>query len=71
MGVLLVWVLYWLVLCVNLTQARAITEKGASLGGNASLRSSYKAFSQLMIKGNIPPWPLRQLLLPNLLEFQS
>jgi hypothetical protein len=65
--------------------------------------SSYKAFSQLVIKGerplvggtisglvvlgsirkqaeqvrgsnpvrNIPPWPLHQLLLPDLLEFQS
>jgi hypothetical protein len=71
--------------------------------GNASMRSSCKAFSQLVIKGggpivggaipelvvldskrkqaeqtrgskpvsNIPPWPLHQLLLPNLLEFQS
>jgi hypothetical protein len=67
---------------------------------NASMRSSYKAFSQLVIKGggplvggaisglvvlgsireqargskpvsNIPPWPLYQLLLPDLLEFQS
>ena len=67
------------------------------------MRSSYKAFSQLVIKGrgpivgdaipglvvlgsirkqaeqargskpvrNIPPWPLHQLLLPDLLEFQS
>ena len=67
------------------------------------MRSSYKAFSQLVIKGerplvggaipglvvlgsireqaeqvrgskpvkNIPPWPLHQLLLPALLEFQS
>jgi hypothetical protein len=71
--------------------------------GNASVRSSCKAFSQLVIKGerpllgdaipglvvlgsirtqaeqargskpvkNIPPWPLHQLLLPDLLEFQS
>jgi hypothetical protein len=71
--------------------------------GNASMRSSCKAFSQLVIKGgrthcgwchpwagsvgfykkaswasqgskpvtNIPPWPLHQLLLPDLLEFQS
>jgi len=73
--------------------------------GNASLRSSCKAFSQLVIKGgraqcivggaipglvdvgsireqaeqargskpvsNIPPWRLHQLLLPDLLEFQS
>jgi hypothetical protein len=67
------------------------------------MRSSYKAFSQLVIKGerplvggtisglavlgsvrekaeqargskpvrNIPPWPLHQLLLPDLPEFQS
>jgi hypothetical protein len=67
------------------------------------MRSSCKAFSQLVIKGerplvggtipglvvlgfireqaeqarrgkpvkNIPPWPLYQLLLPDLLEFQS
>jgi hypothetical protein len=67
------------------------------------MKSSCKAFSQLMIKGerplvggaiprlvvlgsirqqaeqargskpvrNIPPWPLHQLLLPDLLEFQS
>jgi hypothetical protein len=71
--------------------------------GSASMRSSCKAFSQLVIKGggpivggaipglvvlgsirkkaeqargskpvsNIPPWPLHQLLLPDLLEFQS
>jgi hypothetical protein len=85
--------LYWLVLCVNLTQAGVITEKGPSC----------KAFSQLVIKGGgplvggansglvvlgsireqaeqargskpvetIPPWPLHQLLLSDLLEFQS
>jgi hypothetical protein len=71
--------------------------------GNASMRSSCGAFSQLVIKEggplvggtipglgvlgsirkqaeqsrgsktvkNIPPWPLHQLLLPDLLEFQS
>jgi hypothetical protein len=71
--------------------------------GSASMRSSCKAFSQLVIKwggplvggtisgmvvlgsirgqagqargskpvSNIPPWPLHQLLLPDLLEFQS
>jgi hypothetical protein len=71
--------------------------------GNASMRSSCKAFSQLVIKGerplvgrtipglvvlcsirqqaeqargskpvnNIPPWTLHQLLLFDLLEFQS
>jgi hypothetical protein len=86
-----------------LTQAGVITEKGASDGENASIRSSCKAFSQLEIKGerpledgtisrlvvlgsireqaeqarrskpvkNIPPWPLHQLLLSDLLEFQS
>jgi hypothetical protein len=26
------WCLYWLVLCVNLTQAGVVTEKGASAG---------------------------------------
>jgi hypothetical protein len=88
---------------VNLTQAGVITEKGAFLEKNASLKSSCKAFSQLVIKGggpivggaisglvvlgsireqaeqargskpvkNIPPWLLHQLLLPDLLEFQS
>jgi hypothetical protein len=67
------------------------------------MRSNWKTFSQLVIKGerplvggaisgqvvlgsireqaeqarqgkpikNIPPWPLHQLLLPDLLEFQS
>jgi hypothetical protein len=86
-----------------LTQAGVITERGASVGGNASMRSSCKAFSQLVIKGegplvggaisglvvlgsireqadqargskpvkNIPSWPLHQLLLFDLLEFQS
>jgi hypothetical protein len=71
--------------------------------GDASMRSSCKAFSQLLIKKerplvggtisglvvlgsireqaeqarggkpvkNIPPWPLHQLLLSDLLEFQS
>jgi hypothetical protein len=93
---------YWLVLC-QLDTAGVITEKGASVGGNASMRSICKAFSKLVIKGerplvggtvsgmivlssireqaeqgkgskpvrNIPPWPLHQLLLPDLLEFQS
>jgi len=42
--------LYWLVLCVYLTQAEVITEKGASVEKNASMRNSYKAFSQLVIK---------------------
>jgi hypothetical protein len=87
-----------------LTQVGVITEKGASVKEMASIRSSCKAFSQLVIKGggcllvggtisglvvlnfikkqaeqdrgskpikNIPLWPLHQLLLPDLLEFQS
>ena len=87
--------------CVNLTQAGVIRERNLPWG-NASMRSSCKAFSQLVIKGwrahcgccypcagspgfykkaswasqgkqdcNIPPWSLHQLLLPDLLEFQS
>ena len=48
--ILLTRALCWLVLCVNLTQAGVITEKGASLEENASMRSSYKALSQLVIK---------------------
>ena len=95
--------LYWLVLCVNLTQAGVITEKVASVGESASMRSSCGAISQLGIMlgeplvggtisglvvlgsireqaeqargnkpvSNIPPWLLHQLLLPDLLEFQS
>jgi hypothetical protein len=46
--------LYWLVLCVNLTQAGVIIGKGASLEKNASMRSSCKAFSQLVIKEGGP-----------------
>jgi hypothetical protein len=42
---------YWLVLCVNLTQAEVITEKGASV---EEMRSNCKAFSQLVIKGGGP-----------------
>jgi hypothetical protein len=67
-----------------LTQAGVITEKGAS-GEKMppSIKFNCKAFSQLVIKeggeqargsksvSNIPPWPLHQLLLPDLLEFQS
>jgi hypothetical protein len=37
-----------------MTQAGVITEKGASLEGNVSMRSSCKAFSQLVIKGRGP-----------------
>jgi hypothetical protein len=87
----------------QLDTAGVIIEKGDSVGGNASMRSSCGIFSQLVIKGerllvsgaipglvvlgsiteqaeqargskpvkNIPPWPLHQLLLPDLLEFQS
>jgi hypothetical protein len=43
--------LYWLVLCVNLKQPGVITEKGASVGEFASMKSSRGAFSQLVIKG--------------------
>jgi hypothetical protein len=46
---------YWLVLC-QLDTGRIITEKGVQLG-NASMRFSYKAFSQLVIKGGwVPLW---------------
>ena len=94
--------LYWLVLCQLDTGWSYHRERSFSWG-NASMRSSCKAFSQLVIKGerplvggtisglvvlgsireqaeqarggkpvkNIPPWPLHQLLLPDLLEFQS
>jgi hypothetical protein len=94
--------LYWLVLCQLDTGWSYHRERSFSWG-NASTRSSYKAFSQLVIKGecpfeggaisglvvlgsireqaeqargskpikNIPPWPLHQLLLPDLSEFQS
>jgi len=51
---------YWLVLCVNLTQAGVITEKGASLE-EMLLRSSCKAFSQLVIKGEGPLWMMPSL----------
>jgi hypothetical protein len=44
-------VLHWLVLGVNLTQAGVTTEKGAFSWGNASMRSSCKAFSQLVMGG--------------------
>ena len=37
--------MYWLVLCVNLTQAGVITEKGSSLD---EMQSSCKALSQLV-----------------------
>jgi hypothetical protein len=46
--------LYWLVLCVNLTQTGVITEKGASVGGSTSMRSSCGVFSQLVIKEERP-----------------
>jgi len=43
--------LYWLVLCVNVTQAGVITEKGASVEEMPPfLRPNCKAFSQLVIK---------------------
>ena len=89
--------LYWLVLCQLDTGWSYHRERSFSWG-NASMRSSCKAFPQLVIKGerphvsgtisgllvlvleqargskpvkNIPPWPLHQLLLPALFEFQA
>jgi hypothetical protein len=94
--------LYWLVLC-QLDISWSYHRVRSFSWGNASMRSSCKAFYQLVIKGegllvggaitglvvlgsireqaerargskqvrNIPPWPLHQLLLPDLLEFQS
>jgi hypothetical protein len=94
--------LYWLVLCQLDTSWNYHRERSLPLG-NASMRASYKAFSQLVIKigrpimggaipgllalgsirkqaeqgrgckpvSNIRPWPLHQLLLPDLLGFQS
>jgi hypothetical protein len=41
-------------LCINLIQVGIITEKGASLE-EMPVRTSYKAFSQLMIKGGGQP----------------
>jgi hypothetical protein len=58
--------IYWLVLCVNLTRTGVIREKGASgektkqnkqtkkttkQQKNSSMRSSFRAFSQLVTKG--------------------
>ena len=95
--------LYWLVLCVNLTQAGVIIQKGGSVGevppwdpavGHflswwsrgedpwwvvpslgwvvlGSLRKQAEQVSGSKPVKNIPPWPLHQLLLPDLLEFQS
>ena len=45
----MIGLLYWLVLGVNLTQAGVITQKVASVGGSASMRSSCGAISQLVI----------------------
>jgi hypothetical protein len=41
---------YWLVLCVNLIQAGATTEKGASVEEMSPWDPNCKAFSQLVIK---------------------
>jgi hypothetical protein len=60
----------WLVFCVNLIQAGVITEKGSSFEGNASMGSSYKAFSQLMIKRE-GPRPLWVVPSPGLLALGS
>jgi hypothetical protein len=94
--------LYWLVLCQLDTSWSYHRERSFSWG-NASMRSSCGAFSQLVIKSggslvggaisglvvldsireqaeqarrskpvkNIPPWILYELLLSDLLEFQS
>jgi hypothetical protein len=43
--------LYWLVLCVNLTQTGIITEKGASLEEMPPWDPAVRHFSQLVIKG--------------------
>jgi hypothetical protein len=93
---------YWLVLC-HLDTGWSYHRERSFSWGNASMRSSCNAISQLVIKGggplvgvaisglvvlgsireqaerargskpvrNIPPWPLHQLLLSDLLEFQS
>jgi hypothetical protein len=93
---------YWLVL-YQLDTGWSYHRERSFSWGNASTRSSCKAFSQLVIKRggplvggtipglvvfgsireqaeqargskpvkNIPPWLLHQLLLPDLLEFQS
>jgi hypothetical protein len=53
--------MYWLVLCVNLTQLDLSQRKELQLR-NASMRSSCKAFSQLMIKGGKGPlWVVASL----------
>ena len=94
--------LYWLVLC-QLDTGWSYHRERSFTWGNASMRSSCGAFSQLVIKGerplvggtisglvslgsiikqaeqargskpvrNIPLWPLHQLLLSDLPEFQS
>jgi len=95
--------LYWLVLCVNLTQAGVITKKESqkSCLDETQLQGIFSTSgqggrTQPIVDGavpepvvlgsireqadqargrkpvrNIPPWPLHQLLLPDLLEFQS
>ena len=45
------YILYWLVLCVNLTQTGIITEKGASLKEMPPWDPAVRHFSQLVIKG--------------------
>jgi hypothetical protein len=46
--------MYWMVLCVNLTQAVVITEKGASLKEMPPQDPPVSYFSQLVTKG--PLW---------------
>jgi hypothetical protein len=93
---------YWLVLCVNLTQLELSQRKelqlgkclheiqlwgmfsisdqrgGPLVGGTISglgvlgfIREQAEQARGSKPVSNIPPWPLHQLLLPDLLEFQS
>jgi hypothetical protein len=95
--------LYWLVLCVNLTQLESSQRKklqvrkclheiqlkgiysiggqgegGLIVGGTisglvvlGSIREQAEQARGSKPVSHIPPWPLHQLLLPDLLEFQS
>ena len=59
---------FYFCFCFNLTQARVIWKEGPS-----SVKMplwNWFTRAQQTVK-NIPPWPLHQLLLPDLLEFQS
>ena len=58
--------LYWLALCVNLTLAGVNHRERSLSWGKASMRSSCKAFSQLVIKGGGPSplWVVPSLAQP-------